>query len=135
MEGLAAVSWGSGRIDLFWTAEDRTLMHRSWAAIGGWSASESLGGELAAPVAVTAWAEDQMEVFAVFPDGQLWDRYWDGAAWHPWESLGGELAGQPAASSWGANRIDVFAPGRDGRLWHRWWNGTEWVPWQQEPSY
>lgn len=110
-------------------------MHRWWTAVGGWSADETLGGELAAPVAVTAWAEDQMEVFAVFSDGQLWDRYWDGAAWHPWESLGGELAGQPAASSWGANRIDVFAPGRDGQLWHRWWNGAEWVPWQQEPSY
>jgi len=73
-----------------------------------------------------------MEVFAIFDDGQLWDRYWDGAAWHAWESLGGELTGQPAASSWGADRLDVFAAGRDGQLWHRWWNGQEWVLWQRE---
>ena len=32
------------------------------------------------PPAVTAWGVDQMEVFAVFPDGELWDRYWDGTA-------------------------------------------------------
>ena len=134
MQGLTAVSWGSGRIDLFWMGPDRDLMHRMWSEAGGWSADESLGGELAAPAAVTAWAENEMEVFAVFSDGQLWDRYWDGAAWHSWETLGGELAGQPAASSWGADRIDVFAPGRDGRLWHRWWNGAEWVPWETEPG-
>lgn len=109
-------------------------MHRSWDARDGgvWSADESLGGELASNPTVAAWDVDQMEVFAIFGDGQLWNRYWDGIAWHAWESLGGELAGQPACSSWGADRLDVFAPGRDGRLWHRWWNGIEWVPWQIE---
>ena len=55
---------------------------------------------------------DKSEVFAIFDDGQLWDRYWDGTSWHDWESLGGELTGTPAASSWGDDRIDVFAPGR-----------------------
>ncbi len=75
-----------------------------------------------------------MEVFAVMADGELWDRYWDGAAWHPWESLGGELdpSATPAASSWGADRLDVFARGADGRAWHRWWDGTRWVPWEHD---
>ena len=72
-----------------------------------------------------------MEVFALMPGGQLWNRYWDGTSWHDWESLGGELEGQPAASSWGADRLDVFAPGRDGRIWHRWWDGGRWVDWEQ----
>ena len=71
------------------------------------------------------------KAFAIFPDGQLWNRYWDGSAWHPWESLGGELTGNPAASSWGADRIDVWAPGIDGHLWHRWWDGTRWVEWEK----
>ena len=77
-----------------------------------------------------------MEVFAIFPDGELWDRYWDGETWHPWESLGGELdlTGRPAASSWSADRLDVFAPGRDGRIWHRWWDGAGWVDWEQLPG-
>jgi hypothetical protein len=73
----------------------------------------------------------QMEVFAIFDDGQLWDRYWDGSEWHGWETLHGELVGQPSASSWGADRLDVFAPGRDGRTWHRYWDGIRWVPWEQ----
>ena len=74
---------------------------------------------------------DQLQVFAIFDDGELWNRYWDGTSWHPWESLGGELTGSPAASSWSADRIDVFAPGRDGTLWHRWWDGTRWVDWER----
>jgi len=86
---------------------------------------------LASGPAVTAWAVDRMEVFAIFDDGELWDRYWDGESWHAWESLGGSLTGQPAASSWGPDRLDVFAPGRDGRLWHRYWDGSHWVDWAQ----
>ena len=73
---------------------------------------------------MTSWAANEMEVFAVFGDGQLWNLYWDGAAWHEWHAMGGELVGQPASSSRGADRIDVFATGRDGGLWHRWWNGS-----------
>jgi hypothetical protein len=130
-DGLAAVSWGEDRLDLFWMGPERSLMHRWWTAGGGWSADESLGGDLGAPPAVTSWAENEMQVFGVFADGQLWSVYWDGAAWHEWHAMGGELVGQPAASSWGADRIDVFANGRDGRLWHLWWNGTEWVPWER----
>jgi hypothetical protein len=74
-----------------------------------------------------------MEVFAVFPDGQLWDRYWDGSDWHAWESLGGELATEstPTCSSWGPERLDVFAQGIDGLVWHRWWDGTGWVDWER----
>lgn len=82
---------------------------------------------------MTAWAVDQLQVFAVFPDGELWNRYWDGTSWHDWESLGGELdpGGQAAASSWSADRIDVFAAGHDGRTWHRWWDGAQWVDWER----
>jgi hypothetical protein len=132
MDAVASVSWGVGRIDLFWRGEDGGLVHRAFTD-GAWAKEESLGGTLASPPVATAWATDQLEVFAVFPDGQLWDRYWDGTSWHAWESLGGELdpAARPAASSWSADRIDVFARGRDGAIWHRWWDGSRWVEWEQ----
>ncbi len=132
MDAVASVSWGPGRIDLFWQDEQRALVHRAFSD-GAWSEQESLGGTLASPPAATAWATDQLQVFAVFPDGQLWSRYWDGATWHAWESLGGELdpTARPGASSWSADRIDVFGRGRDGRIWHRWWDGTRWVDWEQ----
>ena len=91
-----------------------------------------LGGELASGPAVTAWAVGELEVFAIMADGQLWNRYWDGAAWHAWEPMGGEpRPATPAASSWGADRLDVFALGRDGRIWHRWWDGSRWVDWER----
>ena len=102
---------------------------------GRWSDTESLGGTLASAPAATAWAVDELEVFAILGDGQLWNRYWDGRAWHAWESLGGRLdpSAAPAASSWGADRLDVWALGLDGLTWHRWWDGTRWVEWEQLP--
>ena len=131
-QGVAAVSWGEGRIDRFWIGPEGDLLHAAFAG-GSWLPTESLGGSLAGTPGVTAWAVDQLEVFAVFPDGELWNRFWDGASWHAWESLGGELepAAGAAASSWSADRLDVWATGRDGRTWHRWWDGTRWVDWEQ----
>ncbi len=79
LTAVAVVSSSSGWIDLFWVGVDWVLWHRARDA-DGWSAPESLGGTLASGPAVTAWAPDQLEVFAVFPDGELWDRYWDGAS-------------------------------------------------------
>ncbi len=78
MDGQVAVSWGPGRIDRFWRGADSALWHQVGDGVS-WSEPDSLGGVLASPPAVTAWAVDQMEVFAVLADGQLWDRYWDGA--------------------------------------------------------
>lgn len=130
--GCSAVSWAADRIDLF-TVEAGELWHHAFDG-SAWSEPESLGGTLASTPAATAWAIDQLQVFAIFADGELWNRYWDGSSWHAWESLGGELIGDPAASSWGAERIDVFAPGRDGHTWHRWWDGSRWVDWERLPT-
>lgn len=78
MNELAAVSWGEGRIDLFWVDRQRAPWHRAFIG-GAWAEPESLDGRLASGPAVTAWGVDRMEVFAIFPDGELWDRFWDGA--------------------------------------------------------
>ena len=133
--GMAAFSWGAGRWDLFERTLQDTLRHRAWAD-GALAIDEDLGGTLASAPTAVAWAIDQAEVFAVFADGQLWNRYWDGESWHPWESLGGELdpAFAPACSSWGADRLDVVARGRGGMTWHRWWDGSRWVPWERLPA-
>ncbi len=91
----------------------------------------SLGGALASAPAAASWGEFEVQVFALFPDGELWNRYWDGESWHDWESLGGSFVGQPAAAARDADRIDVMAVGRDGVLRHRWWDGRSWVPWRE----
>ena len=87
--GTASVSWANGRIDIFWVETDRSLIHKAFVD-GTWLAAESLGRTLASPPAVTAWAVDQLQVFAILDDGELWNRYWDGTDWHPWETLGGD---------------------------------------------
>jgi sialidase-1 len=111
---------------------DGALLHAAFAD-GTWGPTESLGGTLAAAPGATSWAPNEIEVFAVFPDGQLYNRYWDGTSWHGWEPMGGELepTAGAAASSWSADRIDVWAVGRDGRIWHRVWDGARWVDWEQ----
>jgi hypothetical protein len=131
LAGIAVVARSGGRLDRFWVGPDRALVHAQLKD-GRWSDPLDLGGRLASLPAVTAWGDEPMEVFAIFDDGQLWDRYWDGTTWHPWESLGGELAlgSTPAAGAIGPDRLDVLALGRDGRTWQRWWDGRQWVPWQ-----
>ena len=68
-------------------------MHRYWDG-ATWSSDELLGGDLAAGPSVTSWAANEMEVFAVFRDGQLYNIYWDGTAWHEWHEMGGDLLGR-----------------------------------------
>ena len=99
-----------GRIDLFWVdAARRALASRLRPRRLGRRPSRSAGRSTGG-IAVTAWAVDRMEVFAVFPDGELWDRYWDGAAWHAWESLGGELRGRSRRRRRGARTGSTSSP-------------------------
>ena len=73
-----------------------------------------MGGTLASGAAVASWGDGgECELFAIHDDGELRDRYWDGARWHDWESLGAGFAGQPAAAARDADRIDVLAFGTD----------------------
>ena len=133
--GTAAVSVGPGPdrpvLGRMRTAASSTASRRT---APGARPSRSAGRSASAPAA-TAWAVDQLQVFAdVRATAQLWNRYWDGAAWHAWESLGGELdrrrrpprRGAPTASTSGR-------PARDGMTWHRWWDGTRWVEWERLP--
>ena len=87
---------------------------------------ESLGAEVGSRPAAVSWAENEIQVFFIGTDGQLWDTYWDGAVWHDRHPHGGELAGSPAACSWGRDRIDLFVRSDAGELLHGWWDGRRW---------
>ena len=92
---------------------------------------ELMGGGLASAPAVTSWAENEMQVFFIGADGQLWDTYWDGTAWHERHPHGGRLIGNPTACSWGPDRIDVFARGTDNSLQHIVYSGG-WSGWYRQ---
>ena len=130
--GLAATTWGPGRLDLFWVDEDRALWH-SASIDGVWAEPESLGGQLASSPTAVAWAAGEMEVFAVIDDGELWNRYWDHTYWHQWETLGGELDGESTPGRvviWAGSPRRLRAGARRPHLASM-WDGTQWVPWEQ----
>ena len=88
MRDEAAVSWGEGRIDLFWRDDDDALWHRSFDGVA-WGAAESLGGQLATGMtpAASSWGDDRLDVFATGVDGHAWHRYWNGTSWVEWARL------------------------------------------------
>lgn len=92
---------------------------------------ESLGGLVVTGAAVASWGTDEVQVFAIRDDGQVWDRFWDGKAWHDWHPHGGSFAGQLGASARDAGRIDVFAFDSSGLLQHLQWDGERWLPWEE----
>jgi len=103
----------------------------SWTSeLGGPPPGGFVGGG-AAP-AVSSWAADRLDVFAIDSNSAVEHRSWSGNGWSGWESLGGTLFGSPAAVSWGPNRIDLFGIGTDGNVWHKWWGGSSWSGWASE---
>jgi repeat uncharacterized protein DUF346 len=121
-----AVSWGSGRIDVFARGPDNALWHK-WFD-GNWSAWESLGGSLASGPDVASWGSGRLDVFARGMDNSLQHKSYAGQ-WSGWESLGGGLTSDPSAVSWGSGRLDVFARGGDMALWHIWYENA-WSGWE-----
>jgi hypothetical protein len=122
---LAAVSWGTNRIDLFVRGTDNQLYHKWWDG-SRWAGWEPLGGILASGPTVTAGAFNRLDVFAKGTDSQLYHKWWDGSRWAGWEPLGGVLLSDPGAASWGTNRIDVFVRGTSDVMYHLWWDGFAW---------
>ena len=114
----AAVSWGSGRIDVFARGTDNALKHL-WYQAGtgaGWQPWESLGGNLTSAPAVASWGAGRLDVFALGTNSSLKRRAYQaglGAGWQDWEDLGGNWTSAPDAVSWGPNRIDVVVQGAD----------------------
>ena len=139
--GVAAVSWGTNRIDVYvGPFKDGSLGHKYFDG-SGWFPSddfEDIGGSLKGRPLAISWGPNRNDVFAVGRDNQLWHKTLDGSIWSPslsgWENLGGNLSSKYplAAVSRIANRLDVFGVREedDGSksLWRKSWNGTSWAP-------
>ena len=129
-----AVSWASGRIDVFARANDGNLWHKVYNGV--WNNWENLlqpiGGMISDPDA-SSRASNQLDVFVVGLNGNLHQKTWNGTSWSGWTNLGkpasGALNSSPSAVSLDSNRIDVFARGAGNRLYHRWWTGS-WSAWE-----
>jgi hypothetical protein len=150
------ISWGPGRLDIFvlGNGEGGGDMWHIWADDGVWGVWEFLGSpesamfalpaeQLQAPT-VCSWGPNQLSVFAVGNDRNLWYlEYNNGWATTPgpqglvfsWVNLGSPsspagstsppgLYSVPSAVSWGPNRVDIFAMANQSDeltgLWHTW---------------
>jgi hypothetical protein len=93
-------------------------------------------------------ANVRINLFVRRKDGNLWERYWDGATW-TWVDTGKPAVGEPLAIVRGntgtvdpaAVRINLFVPVLhttasggptphrhfDIHLWERYWNGAAWA--------
>ena len=134
--GVAAVSWGPNRIDIFGIGEEFQLLHIYWDG-SQWSKIEDFEGTFITLPTVISWGENRLDVFIVDADGELYHKYWDGYQWSGYENLGHlgheesgrlEISSQVAATSWGENRLDIVAMDEDNRYFYKYWSGSQWYP-------
>lgn len=142
-------SWGPDRVDCFIIGGDGRMYH-TWADLASsgdyrdfapWVAEPSApadGFSRTAGIAVTAWGPGRLDIMAITPDGEVYHRYWDGAAWQPadWEFLanpGNVGVTEIGCASWGVNRIDCFTRGTDRHVYQVRWDGFGWGTFDMGP--
>jgi hypothetical protein len=136
---LSVVSWGPGRLDLLVRSRAGNVLQKSfdqerwWPSPGAWSnLGWAPGGAFAEPPRAISWGAGRLDIFAVGPDGQMYQKSWDGAAWLPsaqqWQPLGGKFCSPATLLSRGPERLDVFALGNGGELFLKSWDGAAWSP-------
>jgi hypothetical protein len=128
----AAVSWGSGRMDVVARGSDQAVWHIALVPGSGWSGWQSLGGGFTSALAISSWGANQLTIVGIGLDGALYSSSWNGGTWSAWTNLGAPSVGlkfDPAAVSRQSGVIDVFAVGKDNAMWHNSYSGS-WSGWQ-----
>lgn len=121
--GVAALSWGVERNNIFCAGEAGRMLHMYWDG-SMWSEwqelihddedNEILEGRFEDAPAVASRGPHRLDVLAVDVNGELWHKVWDSTMWLKWTRLASGLArGGVAANSWSEGRIDVVALGQD----------------------
>ncbi|MGH6612764.1 hypothetical protein [Sphingomonas sp.] len=131
--GLALSHYGTNtKGDDRWAIGDT----RDWFAIGS-AGPGGLGGIFAGVGEISAIARtpDNLDVFAVGPDGKVYTSWWAGGSWsglegRSWLSLGGSFPEKNAVVTAVTRQpgiIDLFCVGKDGVVYTAWWAaGQNW---------
>ena len=142
--GVAAVSWGKGRIDLFWRSSDNHLRHAWYPHHGGWSWEQDMTASfgltpLSSDPAVVSDGEGRADVFWRSSDGHLRHIWYPGLSgdWSHEEDMTASFgltptASAPTAASWELGRFDVFWRSSDGHLRHVWYPHHGGWSWEQD---
>ncbi|HEY2514604.1 MAG TPA: hypothetical protein VGI39_27255 [Polyangiaceae bacterium] len=131
-----AVSWGTGRIDLFVLGKDGAVYTRATSDGMTWDPSPSAwtsigsspGGAFVGPIAAVAWAPNRIQVFAEGTDQQIYADSFDTSAWGGWRAIGGGAASAPVAVTGGPDKVDLFVVGSDRSIEMKSFDGTTWTP-------
>jgi hypothetical protein len=119
-----AVSWGTGRLDVFGVGENNDLLHK-WFD-GSWSETESRGGTLGNQfLSAVSSTAGRLDVFGVGENKDLLHWSFDGS-WRGPESLDAGMwtNSRPSAVSSNTGRLDVFGVGENNDLLHKWFDGS-----------
>lgn len=126
----------SGITDILMRGLDNRLWQKSFvgAANPPWTSwmPHNDGFELHSDPVVDSMAPHHLHVFALGPDGQLWQKwYLEGKGWSSWTPQGGKF---PEMSSGGVVSrqpaiTDILMRGMDNRLWQKSFDGGGNPPW------
>ncbi|WP_369140017.1 SpoIID/LytB domain-containing protein [Modestobacter versicolor] len=122
--GPAAVSWDSGRIDLFVVGLDRALWHTSTTVDatgrpGAWAPYESLGGTLTSAVSAASNDVGNLVVTGRNTLGGVSYRVLSGGTWGAWQNAGGTGVTAPAAEVVDGGSYRLRVVGLDDDVWGR----------------
>ncbi|KAI9805896.1 MAG: hypothetical protein M1825_000510 [Sarcosagium campestre] len=130
----AAVSWGTGRLDVFARGGDGGLWTTNYTlTTDEWSDWAMLGSDIIGEPDAVSWGPERIDVFAWGADFSILHKKYHNGTWTPaegFESLGGDFSGPPKATSDGEGNLHVVAFSKRGELMHRSWNETRnvWIP-------
>lgn len=118
----AAVSWGSGRFDVFSIAVDNQLWQLTYE--NGWQGWKVVsGGSFNPGVGATSKGSGSLSVFCRGFDDAIYTRTFSSGAWSDLEKVGGKIKSSPSAVSTGATRVDVFGVGSsDSAVYRSYWD-------------
>lgn len=124
--GPGASSWGSGRMDIFYTVNNHAVYHRYYN--GSWSGEESLGGFVTSAPGAYSRTGGIID---------LWSRGSNGMVYHKWFTTAGGWSSWNATSEYTSSAVRGSArdPGDqnvftnyNGLLVDTWWTSTSgWV--------
>jgi hypothetical protein len=127
----AAVSWASGRMDVFARGTDNALWQRTFTD-GAWLPWKRLGGLLTSAPSVASQASGRLDVFVRnTDDGVSYKSFRSGSGWAAWKRLGGAITSSPAATSWASGRLDVVVRNVHNDLSHKSFSNGTWSSWQR----
>ncbi|KAK3315742.1 hypothetical protein B0H66DRAFT_624396 [Apodospora peruviana] len=141
----APVSWGGGRMDLYYMGRDKSCQHKSRDdSKAKWGQWEDLGGSMDSAPATCSRKKDNMHVFCKGTDGQAWHRTYthnpakNTGVWGNWQAMGGNCKHYPSTCSWGKDHVSVYVSSADGQCWHRKYDETTksgWNGWENMGGY